>query len=95
MLGASRGIDPSMNKRRSKAVFTLYLIAFALEGKPFRIVLLFTHKNGDFGAISVTKPSCDALIFKVESHISDRYSYFSKIQLVVYYQIEGRDRYLL
>ena len=79
MLGASRGIDPSMNKRRSQIVFTLYLIAFALEGKPFRIVLLFTHKNGDFGAISVTKPSCDASIFKVESHISDRYSYFSKI----------------
>ena len=26
----------------------------------YRIELLFTHKNGDFGAISTTKPSCAA-----------------------------------
>ena len=29
---------------------------------------LLTHKNGDFGAISVTEQCCSALIFKVESH---------------------------
>ena len=34
-------------------MFTLYWIAFAPARKPFRIALLFTHKNGDFGAISV------------------------------------------
>ena len=26
----------------------------------YRIELLFKHKNGDFGAISTTKPSCAA-----------------------------------
>ena len=42
--------------------------------KPYRIGLLFTHKNGDFGAISVTA--------KVESHISDRGSYYAGQLLV-------------
>ena len=40
--------------------------------KPYRIGLLFTHKNGDFGALSVTERSCAALISKVERHISER-----------------------
>jgi len=39
-------------------------------------VLLFTHKTGDFGAISVTERSCAALISKVTSHIRDGCSYF-------------------
>ena len=34
--------------------------------------LLFTHKNGDLGAISATEQSCDLPISKVESHISGR-----------------------
>ena len=34
-----------------------------------------SQRNGDFGAISVTKRSCAASIFKVESHISNRCSY--------------------
>ena len=41
-------------------MFTLYRwyrIAFAPKRKPFQIGLLFTHKNGDFGAISVTERS--------------------------------------
>ena len=33
-----------------KAMFTLYRIAFAPARKPYRIRLLFTHENGDFGA---------------------------------------------
>ena len=33
-------------------LFTLYRIAFAHARKPYRIRLLFKHKNGDFGAIS-------------------------------------------
>ena len=33
---------------------TLYRIAFAPVRKPYRIGLLFTHKSGDFGAISET-----------------------------------------
>ena len=36
---------------------------------------VYTHKNRDFGAISVTEQSCAALISKVESHISDSCSY--------------------
>jgi len=39
----------------------------------YRIGLLFTHKNGDFGAISAAERSCAAPISKVERHISDRF----------------------
>ena len=41
-------------------MFTLYRIVFALTRKGF----LFTHKNGDLGAISVTEQSCAAPIFR-------------------------------
>ena len=41
------------------------------------VMLLFTHKNGDFhtknGAISVTKRSCAAPTFNVLRHISNRF----------------------
>ena len=36
---------------------------------------VYTHKNRDFGAISVTEGSCAASISKVESHMSDMCSY--------------------
>ena len=42
-------------------VFTLYRIDLAQTQKSYRVGLLFTHKNGDFGAISVTERSCAAL----------------------------------
>ena len=43
-----------------------------------RVGLLFTHmKNGDFSAISVTGRSCAAPISKLESHISNRCSYYT------------------
>ena len=44
----------------TKAMFTLYRIGFAQARKSCRIgLLMFTrHKNGDFGAISVTEQSC-------------------------------------
>ena len=44
-------------------MFALYQIAFAPIRKPYRIGLLFTHENGDFGA---KLPRAD---FEVESHI--------------------------
>ena len=47
-----------INLKKIKAMFTLYRIVFALTRKGF----LFTHKNGDFGAISVTEQSCAAPI---------------------------------
>ena len=55
--------------------FSRYRIAFARARKSYRIGLLFTHNNGDFGAISVTERSHTSLISKVKNHISDRYSY--------------------
>ena len=36
-------------------MFTLYRIGFTPARKPHRIGLLFTHKDSDFGAISVTE----------------------------------------
>ena len=42
-------------------MFTLYEIAFAQTRNPERIGPLFTHDNGDFDAISVTKRSCAAM----------------------------------
>ena len=58
-------------------MYTVHHVAFAPARKPYQIGLLFTHKNGDFGAISVTAQSCAALISKAESHISDRCSYYT------------------
>ena len=37
--------------------------------------LLFTHENGDFDSISVTKRRCASPISKEESHILDRCSH--------------------
>ena len=54
-------------------MFTLYRTAIAPARKPYRMGRLFTHKNRDFGAISVTERSCDAQISKVRLHISDRF----------------------
>ena len=51
---------------------------FAQARKAYRIGLLFTHKNGDFGAISVAKRSWAVPISKVESHISDSCSHNAK-----------------
>ena len=58
-----------------KLIFTLYSIAFTPAQKQYRRGLLFTHKNGDLGAISVKERSCAARISIVERHISDRCSY--------------------
>ena len=38
-------------------MFTPYRIAFAPPRESYRIQLLVTHKNGDFGAIFVTERS--------------------------------------
>ena len=60
----------------NKAMFTLSQIAFAQALKPYRTGLLFTHKNSDFGAISVTERSCVVQISEVESRKSDRHSHY-------------------
>ena len=67
---------PSLAK--CQVMFTLYRVAFALaKNWPYRIGLMFTHENGDFGAISVAGRSYEAPISKVESDISDRCSYYT------------------
>ena len=43
-----------------KAMFTLYRIAFPSVRKPYREGVLFTHENGDFGAISLTERDLDS-----------------------------------
>ena len=45
---------------KTQAVFTLYQIAFSFARKSYLMGLLFTHENSDFGAITVTEPSCAA-----------------------------------
>ena len=50
--------------------------SFCAGTKPYRIGLPLTHKNRDFGAISVTERSYGAPISKVGSHISDRCLYY-------------------
>ena len=56
----------------TKSIRSLFVVRWSV--RPYRIGLLFSHENGDFGAISVTKRSCVDPISKVESHISDRCS---------------------
>ena len=63
-------------RKQSEAFVTLYQVAFTPAQKRYWIGLLFTNKNGDLGAISVTERCCAARISKVDSHISDRYSYY-------------------
>ena len=65
-------------RKQSEAFFTLYRVAFTPAQKQYRIGLLFTHKKGDFGAISVMERRCAAPISKVESHISDRCSHYTE-----------------
>ena len=60
-----------------KPIVTLYQVAFTPAQKQYRRGILFTHKNGDLGAISVMERSCAAPISKVESQISDRSSYYT------------------
>ena len=46
------------------------IIAPALARKPYRIGILFTHSNVDFGTDSVTERVCAV---KVDRRISDRF----------------------
>ena len=73
-MGRGGPLRPS-NPDLVKAVFTPYRIALApgAARKPHRIGLLFTHKNCDFGAISVTERSYAAPLSIKERHISNRF----------------------
>ena len=70
------------------AIFSTVLsknVALTRERKPYRIGLLFTNKNSDFGAISVTKGSCTALISKMEHHILDKFGAIFKYSVNRYW----------
>ena len=54
-----------------KAMFTLCWVPFAPARKSYQIGLLFRHKKGGFGTISVTEQSSATPILKVECHISE------------------------
>ena len=73
-MGRGEPLRPS-NPDLVKIVFTLYRIALApgAAWKPHQVGLLFTHKNGDFGTISVTERSWAAPLSIEERHISDRF----------------------
>ena len=45
--------------------------SFCADTKSYRMGLLFTDKDGNFGAISVTGRSCTTRISKKERHILD------------------------
>ena len=49
------------------------MIAIAPAPKSYQTGFQFTHKNGDFGAISVMEESCAARFSKVERLISDKF----------------------
>ena len=70
------------------AIFSTVLsktVALARERKPYRIGLLFTNKNSDFGAISVTERSCTALISEMEHHILDEFGAIFKYSVNRYW----------
>ena len=58
--------------RLFRAMFIVYCMDSSCVGTKTipGIGLLFTHKNRDFGAISVTERSCAVTISKVEGHLS-------------------------
>ena len=47
-----------------QSMLTLYRIAFAPARKSYQIGFLLTHKNGNFGAISVIDRSCGSADLK-------------------------------
>ena len=73
----------TLQQSETKAMFTLYRIVFAPARKPYRIGLLFTYENGDFGTISVTERSHTAPISKVVRHILNRCSCYTGQLFVV------------
>ena len=64
---------------KTEAIVTLYPTALAPTRKPHRTGLLFTHTNGDFGAISLTARSCGTPVFESgSSHIGKVYPTLSR-----------------
>ena len=61
---ACRLVVPTLSVTKS-AHTIIRITAFARARKSYRAGLLLTHKNGDFGAISVSRRSCTAPVMRV------------------------------
>ena len=57
-------------------------MALASARKPYRIGLLFTHKNGDFGAISVTEPRGVLLIMAYTGRLYSKGVPFFRLEYI-------------
>ena len=66
------GQAPIFHFQYSSEKDSIYRITFTPARKPYWIGHLFTHRNGNFGAISVTERIFTTQISKVKRHISDR-----------------------
>jgi len=64
-------VSRSQTSSLPPARFTLY------ARELYRIKLFFTHKSGDFAAISLKEQSCATPISQMESHIWYRCSYYA------------------
>ena len=73
-----------------KAMFT-YRITFTPARKLYRIGHLLTHRNGDFGGISVKERIFTAQISKVKRHISDRFCTTLKCSVTRYLSRSGSE----
>ena len=82
-----RRTDLQSGKVHIGQVFILYQITFAPPRKLYRIGLLF--KNCCGGAVSVMERRCAAPISRVESHISDRCSYYPRQLSYRYEKLSG------
>ena len=70
-------VSGAFDLKKFKALFTPHWIRFAPARKPYRIGLLFTHKNDNFGAKSVTKRTCTAPISKWRVTVLERSLHYS------------------
>ena len=66
----------------NKAMFTLYRITLAPARKPYRVRLLFTHKNDDFSAISVTEGSCAPPISKLADRFCSKLRCSARVKCI-------------
>ena len=79
LIGAANLQSPVIAKKllpkchRNARLGCVLTTPFTPARKPFRKGLLFTDKNRDFGANSMTERSCAEQISKLERHISERF----------------------
>ena len=88
--GQYRPITRLINRYRFLSIDYPRWIDLALARKPYQIALLFTHKKGDFGPISVTERRCAAPKLKKDRHISESFRSHSLVlceHVSILYQI--------